>query len=127
MRWVMAFFLIANTARAQEPAFEALGQVTVVSGDRVRARERALDDALRQAVEQAVSTVLEPSQLVARSSELRLRIYPKARAYVDNYRILDEGETSGVFQVHVSAQVATGRLARDLAAPAPSIAPTSSK
>ncbi len=98
--------------------------MTVVAGDRVRARDRALDDALRQAVEQAVATVLDPAALVARSSELRLRIYPKARTYVDNYRVLDEGESSGVFQVHVSAQVATGRLAHELAAPAPSSSPT---
>jgi hypothetical protein len=125
MRNVIAFLMVCGAAAAQEPAFEALGQVTVVGGDRVRARDRALDDALRQAVEQAAATVLDPSQLVARSSELRLRIYPKARSYVSNYRILDEGETSGVFQVHVSATVSTGRLARDLAAPAPS--PTVSK
>jgi Flagellar assembly protein T, N-terminal domain len=125
MRNVIALVLVCGTAAAQEPAFEALGQVTVVGGDRVRARERALDDALRQAVEQAVASVLDASQVVARSSELRLRIYPRARTYIDNYRILDEGETSGVFQVHVSATVSTGRLARDLAAPAPS--PTASK
>src|SRR5438132_11699290 len=86
----IALLLLCGTARAQEPAFEALGQVTVVGGDRVRARDRALDDALRQAVEQAVATVLDPAQLVARSSELRLHIYPKARGYIDNYRILDE-------------------------------------
>ena len=49
-------------------------------GDRVRARERALDEALRQAVEQAAGTVLEPDELVARASDLKLRIYPKAAA-----------------------------------------------
>jgi hypothetical protein len=125
MARAIALLFLSGAVSAQEPAFEALGQVTVVGGDRVRARERALDDALRQAVEQAVASVLDATQVVARSSELRLRIYPKARTYVDNYRILDEGETSGVFQVHVSATVATGRLARDLAAPAPS--PTASK
>jgi hypothetical protein len=118
MRNVIAL-LACTAAWAQEPAFEALGQVTVTGGDHVRARDRALDDALRQAVEQAVATVLEPAQLVARSSELRLRIYPKARSYISNYRILDEGETSGVFQVHVSATVSTGRLSRELATAPP--------
>src|ERR1700759_762883 len=95
--------------------FEALGQAPIVAGDRVRARDRALDEALRQAVEQATATVLEPGDLVARASDLKLRIYPKARNYVANYRILDEGEQPpGTFQVHLSASVATGRLARDL-------------
>ena len=104
----------ALPALAQEPLFEALGQAPIVAGDRVRARERALDEALRQAVEQATATVLEPADLVARASDLKLRVYPKAKSYVANYRILDEGEQPpGTFQVHLSASVATGRQARD--------------
>src|SRR5256714_9314602 len=100
---------------AQEPMFEALGQAPIVAGDRVRARERALDEALRQAVEQATATVLEPGDLVTRASDLKLRIYPKAKSYVSTYRILDESENPpGTFQVHLSAAVATGKLARDL-------------
>src|SRR3954451_18039427 len=107
--------LLAAPALAQEPMFEALGQAPIVAGDRVRARERALDEALRQAVEQATATVLEPAELVARASDLKLRIYPKAKSYVATYRILDESENPpGTFQVHLSAAVATGRLARDL-------------
>src|SRR5262245_66371871 len=77
---------VARPAAAQEPLFEALGQAPIVAGDRVRARDRALDEALRSAVEQATATVLEPSDLVARASDLKLRIYPKARNYVANYR-----------------------------------------
>ena len=116
--WMAMAVLVACVApaAAQEPSFEALGQAPVVAGDRVRARERALDEAMKQAVEQAVGTVLEPDALVARSSELRLRIFPKARSYVANYRVLDEGEQSGLFQMRISAQVATSRLQRDLAA-----------
>src|ERR1700761_3081977 len=119
MRYVAIALAVgfALPAAAQEPLFEALGQAPIVAGDRVRARERALDEALRQAVEQATATVLEPSDLVARASDLKLRIYPKAKSYVANYRILDEGEQPpGTFQVHLSASVATGRLARDLSA-----------
>lgn len=112
------------SAAAQEPMFEALGQAPIVAGDRVRARERALDEALRQAVEQATATVLEPGDLVARASDLRLRIYPKAKTYVTTYRILDEGENPpGMFQVHLSAAVATARLARDLSTGTSATAP----
>src|SRR3954452_18493220 len=115
MRAALIVMLLAAPALAQEPIFEVLGQGPIVAGDRVRARERALDEALRQAVEQATATVLEPGELVARASDLKLRIYPKAKAYVTTYRILDEGENPpGMFQVHLSAAVATARLARDL-------------
>jgi hypothetical protein len=111
--------LLCGSARAEEPSFEALGQAPVVGGDRVRARERALEDAMRQAVEQAAQTVLDPQALVARASDLKLRIYPRARTYVGAYRVLDEGETAGAFQMHISAQVVVSRLAKDLAAAAP--------
>jgi hypothetical protein len=115
-------------AGAQEPMFEALGQAPIVGGDRVRARDRALEEALRQAVEQATATVLEPAELVARASDLKLRIYPKAKAYVSTYRILDEGEqTPGTFQVHLSAAVATARLARDLSTSTGVVTPASTK
>ncbi|MDB4965258.1 MAG: hypothetical protein JWN44_947 [Myxococcales bacterium] len=107
--------LCSSLVAAQEPMFEALGQAPIVAGDRVRARERALDEALRQAVEQATATVLEPNDLVTRASDLKLRIYPKAKSYVSTYRVLDESENPpGTFQVHLSAAVATGKLARDL-------------
>jgi hypothetical protein len=128
MRTLAVLIALAASAGAQEPAFEALGQAPIVAGDRVRARERAFDEALRQAVEQATATVLEPSELVARASDLKLRIYPKAKSYVTTYRILDEGEQPpGTFQVHLSAAVATGRLAHDLSASTGTTPPPSRK
>src|SRR5688572_11192803 len=126
MRAFIIVCALAAPALAQEPTFEALGQAPVVGGDRVRARERALDEAFRQAVEQATATVLEPAALVARASDLKLRIYPKAKSYVDNYRVLEEGDVNGIFQMRLSAQVATSRLARDLAAGGPVATPKAS-
>jgi hypothetical protein len=122
-----ATLLACSWSFGQEPSFEALGQAPVVAGDRVRARERALDEALKQAVEQATATVLSPDQLVARAGELKLRIYPRARDWVATYRVLEEGETNGLFQVHLSAQVATGRLQRALASSTTVTPPPASK
>ena len=130
MRAPLVILLLAAPAlvAAQEPMFEALGQAPIVAGDRVRARDRALDEALRQAVEQATATVLEPSELVARASDLKLRIYPKAKTYITTYRILDEGEQPpGTFAVHLSAAVATARLARDLSASTGANVPSAKK
>jgi hypothetical protein len=117
----------AVEARAEEPTFEALGQAPVVGGDRVRAKERALDDGLRQAVEQAAAALLGPSELAARASELKLRIYPRARSYVTTWRVLEEGEQGGLFQLRLSAQVATTKLGRDLAALSPTTSPAAPK
>jgi hypothetical protein len=111
--------LLSSVARADDPTFEALGQAPVVGGDRVRARDRAFDVAAQQAVEQAAATLFDPDQLVARTSELKLRIYPRARQYLSNYRVLEEGDDNGLFQIRISAQVSTVKMARDLAATVP--------
>lgn len=103
-------------AVAQEPAFEALGQAPISGGDRVRARERALDEAFRQAVEQAVATILDPKVIAERAGQLKLSVYPKARGYIATYRILEEGDQGALFQVRIEAQVAVARLAREVQA-----------
>jgi hypothetical protein len=105
---------LAATVRAEEAWFESVGKVQVTGADRVKARERALEEALRLAVEAGSATVLDPAGLQAHASDLRLRVYPRARSYVATWRILDEGVDGEVFHVHLSAQVLTARLAHDL-------------
>jgi|GEM_PF-2594585 len=124
MRIIIAALLLCGVASADEPSFEALGQVSVVGGDRVRAKERALDEAARQAVAQAAASLLDPDQLVARNSDLTLRIYPRARTYLVNYRVLTETEENGLFELRISAQVAMAKLSRDLSAPVLNRPPT---
>lgn len=102
--------------------FEGVGRAPISGGDRVRARDRALDDAFQHAIEAAVSSLLGADTLTKKAAELRLKIMPRARSYVRSYRILDEGESEpGYFGVHVSADVQAERLVRELAtSPAPS-------
>lgn len=115
---VILGLVMGANGNAEEGTFEATAQAPILAGDRVRARERALEDGLRQAVAQAAEGLLGPEQAAARESELKLRLYPKARSYVASYRILDEGpQPNGNFQVHVAAQVTTTKLFRDLGAP----------
>jgi hypothetical protein len=99
-----------------------------MAGDRAVARERALEEAMRQAVQQATGQLLTPAQVVARASQLRLGVYPKARNYITTYRVLDEREQPpGTFEISISAQVDTQRLARALSASTPqSNVPTAS-
>jgi hypothetical protein len=127
---LFAWLVLVGVAAAEEPQFEGLGQAPVVAGDTVRARERALEGAMRQAVEQAAATLYDPETLSKRSSELRLRVLPRARTYVTNYRVLEEGDEGGLFQVHIQAQVATQRILKDLdggAAPSPVGTPPAAK
>ncbi len=101
---------------AEAQTFEATGRAPISAGDRVRARQRAFDEALQHTIEVAVGALLGPEALTRRAAELRLKILPRAKAYVTTYRVLEEGELEpGVFVVRVSAEVAADRLLRELA------------
>lgn len=107
----LCLVLLLGRAWAQAPSFEASAAVTVqVQEDLVRARAQALSDALGRALEQAVAQV---------APEARSRVYlvqSRARDYVTTYRVLDEGEQAGQFQVRVDVQFDLPRLLHDLQA-----------
>src|SRR5260221_608944 len=119
---------LSRAALSQESTVEVEGQAPILSGDRVLGRQRALDEAMQKAVEQASQTLLSREALLQRSSDLRLRIYPRPGTFIANYRVLNEGELGGapatpttvspatqrVFHIRIAAQVAMDRLAREL-------------
>jgi len=96
---------------------QALGQAKVVAGNRVAARDRALDEALKQAVDQALAYVLDADTRLRAQAALRRELLPRARSYVPTYRVLDEHEVEGgLFQVQIEAQVEVSLLRRDAVA-----------
>ncbi|MDD4599526.1 hypothetical protein SDC9_03966 [bioreactor metagenome] len=67
-------------------------------------REAALHDAMRQAVEQAVGTLIDSQTLVQNNMVLKDEIYAKSQGYIRDYTIISEKEANGVFtlQAHVT-------------------------
>jgi hypothetical protein len=82
----------------------------------VLARDRATEDALRRAVEQAVGTLVASETEVKSSQLVRDRILTRAQGYVRSYQVTGTREDGGVLQVSVKARVATDALESDLAA-----------
>lgn len=105
--------LLAGPARA-ENLFEGTAEVRL-TGDRVRVRERALDDALRLAVTTAATSVFGEEGMKQKASELRLRVLPKVRSYVISYRIMTEEEEGPNLTLRLAADVNLELLSRDLA------------
>ena len=95
---------------------QARGSATVTGGDVAGAKARALDDAFRQAVDQAVGTLVEPAAKEASADLIKKRILRRARAYVGSYKVVSEGEREGVYAITVDASVADGQLGADLRA-----------
>ena len=115
----MLSLLAAGTALAEDAQqYDGVGRAPISGGDRVRARQRALDEAFQHAVEGAVGALLGTDVLARRAADLRLKILPRARSYVRSHRVVEEGELEpGIFVVHVTAEVAAERLVRELAEP----------
>lgn len=100
---------LVQPAQAQPTTFTGSAMVPLLGeGDVVKARATALSEALSRALEQAVAEVMP---------EARSRVYlvsSRAREYVTTYRVLQEGEVAGQFQLRIEAQLDLPRLQRDL-------------
>ena len=102
------------------------GQAPVVGGNAAGARERALEDALRQAVDLVINDLVEPQARVAQGKTIRA-IEAKAHSFIGRYRTLEEGEANGVYtmrvQVEVDRSAIQNKIDRGGASPAPSPPP----
>ena len=82
----------------------ATGQAPVVGGNAAGARERALDEAMRQAVDLSIAELTDAPTRAAQAKAIKA-IEAKARSLVPRYRTLQEGEANGVYTVQVEAEV----------------------
>jgi hypothetical protein len=80
------------------------GQSPVVGGNAAAARERALDEALRQAVSQSLADMLDAPTRAAQAKGVKA-LEARARSYVRGYRTLEEGEAAGTYSVRLEAEV----------------------
>lgn len=121
------------------------GQATIVGGNVASARERALTEAFKHAVDAAIDSLglglgLGPGLVVSppgasagpdiRTTQPKLvvQVLGRARAFVRRYRTLDEGERApGTYSVRIDAEVDDGALRRALEkSPGPGVAPAGS-
>lgn len=114
--WLVLLLLGFSGEAAAQQTVTAEGVGVVVRGDRAIARDSALNDALRKAVEQAVGTMVSSETMVQNFQTLNDRIYTQTRGYIQNYRIVSENAGTDLYQVVVQATVAMGNLQKDLEA-----------
>lgn len=121
MKRCMLFSLLAGTllwgaavAAQETETVESTGQAAIIDGDKAAARDKAIDDALRKAVESAVGTMVSAETITENYQLISDRIYSQAEGYVQKYRISEEREEDGVYIVEVRATVATGAVSKDL-------------
>ena len=93
-----------------------VGIGTVVNDNKTIARDKALEDALKKAVEQAVGIFVSSEMIVENYSLLSDRIYTKSQGYIQNYKIISESIIEDTYKVNIEATVVLGNLKNDLTA-----------
>ncbi|MGO9139104.1 MAG: flagellar assembly protein T N-terminal domain-containing protein [Syntrophales bacterium] len=93
---------------------ETEGTGLITNNDLASARNNAINNALRDAVEQAVAT-LDPLQTLDRRSQaLRDGIYAKSDQYIHDYKISSERQVQNVYTVNVRSTVFMDSVRDDL-------------
>jgi hypothetical protein len=117
---ILALALAAPVASRAQPADvqvqEATGQAAVLGGDKPSAREKAIQDALRQAVQMAVGTQVTSTTEVQDFQTKMDQVLTHSQGYVRKYSITKEGMDGDVVQVTIRAEVGMGELNKDLMA-----------
>ncbi|MFP4447040.1 MAG: flagellar assembly protein T N-terminal domain-containing protein, partial [Desulfosudaceae bacterium] len=109
--------LFLGTAPAQETTMAtAEGMAAVRQGNQAGARDSAVNDALRKAVEQAVGTMISAQTVSENYTLLSDRVYSKTQGYIKNYEVLSEQPGDQLYRVTVRAEVGTAEIKDDLSA-----------
>lgn len=92
---LLSFCLLSGTASAR--SVSALGMGLTAA--------EAENDALRNAVEQAVGVLVDSETLVRNHVLLHDEIYTKSRGFITNYVVIERRETASGWQVSIDAEV----------------------
>jgi len=113
---VFLLSLLPQNVLSQSATIESQGVAAIVQGNLDISRDKAIEDALRNAVEQATGSLIENETLVENYQLLSDKIYSQSKGYVQSYEVLDEKAEEGLYRVTIQATVASGELKNDLRA-----------
>ncbi|MCX7022787.1 MAG: hypothetical protein NTW26_11040 [bacterium] len=108
-----AVLCLAGAVQAQDTVtVRSTGLGVIYSGDIAKAKDDAVKDAIRNAVEQQTGMFVDSQTMVEQFETLEDSIYARATAYVLDYRIISEGYGSfeNSYQVEVECTIARSML-----------------
>ncbi len=119
---VLALGASASQASAQQQIPQEGKEVvitgigSIIAGDKAKARDDAVDNALRNAVQQVVGTHVESETLTDNFMLVEDRILTQTTGYISRYEVINEMEESDQITVTVRAVVKESDLVSDLEA-----------
>lgn len=112
------FLIIAAAALpaiAQDSKTVTSEGVAAIEGNaRGIARDAALEDAQKRAVEQAIGILIDSQTRVENYQLISDKILAQTGGYIKRYAITGENTDSGLLRVRINAEIALGRLKNDL-------------
>ncbi len=90
--------------------------VAAIIGNRAIERDRAIQDALRKSVEQAVGIQITSESLTQNYKLIYNNIISKTHGYIIQYDILSERIDGDAFRIEIAAKVGIGKIEKDLQA-----------
>jgi len=108
------FVTCSPTARAQDVLEVQASGVGAIRDDAGQARDEALRDALRRAVEEAVGVVIEGRTVMVDFAVVEDRVRGRSEGFVRSYDVVDEGRDGDLYRVEVLARVSRELVEDDL-------------
>ncbi len=122
-RFAAILILILGIALAAEPSLSGdIEEITtegygnIFQGEKLIARDVAIKDALRVAVEQVVGTLITSQSKTENYQLISDEIYSKAQGYVEKYEIVSESAQGDTYKVTVKALVSKAGIKDKLSA-----------
>lgn len=112
--FILLLAAVSVSAVAQGELEKVIVALGMAGGKAVRARDEAINNALRNAVEQGAGTYISSETTVEQMTLVEDRIYSESRGYIKSYAVLQEGMREGIYHVKISAIVKMEKLAEDL-------------
>jgi len=112
--FTLQFSLSLGLAQDLEKEIRAEGVADITAGNVSGARDRAIEDALRKAVEDGVGLLLSSESIVENYQLIQDTILSKSEGYIKNYKILHEEQKGWMYKVTIMAKIGTTLLKNDL-------------
>lgn len=113
-------FMFSGAVRAfaenqdESRTIDAQGYSSISGGNDMIARDAAIEDAKRKAVEQAVGTLVSADTVVENFQTLSDNVYTKTQGYIKKFDIINESHTPEIYKVSIRATVLLGVVKNDL-------------
>src|SRR3972149_9581500 len=108
--------LFQQPSYAEPQVVNVTGVAPYSAGNDAKARDMAIQDAMRKAVEQAVGTMVTAETMVQDYQVIRDNVLTKTQGYIQKYDVISSGAKGNLYEVAISATVAVENLKDDLAA-----------